>query len=83
MFFRSITEILTIDTAIFPGYYQGRATHIHAKVYPEWKVLENGTFVGSRLVHIGQFFFDDEINMVVDKVRKFFLDPFIEGGDLI
>jgi hypothetical protein len=66
---RSLSASLTIIfEAIFPGYYQGRATHIHAKVFPEWKVLENNTFMSSRVVHVGQFFFDDEINMVVDKV---------------
>jgi protocatechuate 3,4-dioxygenase beta subunit len=54
--------------AVFPGYYTGRAVHIHAKVFPEWEVLPNGTFTGGRLVHTGQFFFDDEVNMQIDKV---------------
>lgn len=67
-FFRSHSLTIIVQ-AIFPGYYQGRATHIHAKVFPEWKVLKNNTFMGSRVVHVGQFFFDDEINTVVDKVR--------------
>ena len=58
-------------TAIFPGYYTGRATHIHTKVFPEWTPLENGTFSGKRLAHVGQFFFEDEMNLVVDKVRFF------------
>jgi len=55
-------------TAIFPGYYTGRATHIHTKVFPEWTPHENGTFSGKRLIHVGQFFFEDEMNLVVDKV---------------
>jgi len=56
-------------TTIFPGYYTGRATHIHTKVYPTWKVLPNGTFKSSHLAHVGQFFFDDEINLRIDNVR--------------
>ncbi|EKM77683.1 hypothetical protein AGABI1DRAFT_129968 [Agaricus bisporus var. burnettii JB137-S8] len=62
-------------TTIFPGYYQGRATHIHTKVFPEWKVLKNNTFMGSRVVHVGQFFFDDEINTVVDKMHPYTENP--------
>ncbi|THH18831.1 hypothetical protein EW146_g2238 [Bondarzewia mesenterica] len=50
-------------TTIFPGYYTGRATHVHTKVFPEWKTLPNGTFESGRLSHVGQFFFDDDINM--------------------
>lgn len=67
--FQEVIQILTmLHTAIFPGYYTGRATHIHTKVFPEWTPHPNGTFTGTRLVHVGQFFFDDEINLVVDKV---------------
>lgn len=59
--------------AIFPGYYTGRALHIHTKVFPEWKELPNGTFEAGRLSHTGQFFFDDEIVEVTSKV-VFFLN---------
>jgi hypothetical protein len=66
----STLQLLTYS-AIFPGYYTGRATHIHTKVYPEWKVLPNGTFTSNHLAHVGQFFFDDEINLRIDNVRTF------------
>ncbi|KAJ6539841.1 Intradiol ring-cleavage dioxygenase, partial [Mycena vulgaris] len=57
-------------TSIFPGYYTGRTTHIHTKVFPESTVHpENGTFTPGRLAHVGQFVFEDDINMLVDKVR--------------
>jgi protocatechuate 3,4-dioxygenase beta subunit len=59
-----------MDTAIYPGYYTGRAVHIHAKVHPEWQVHPNGTFTPARLVHSGQFFFDETVNIEVDKVRS-------------
>ena len=35
-------------TTIYPGWYQGRAVHIHVMVH-----------VGGNVVHTGQFFFDD------------------------
>ncbi|KAJ7769698.1 Intradiol ring-cleavage dioxygenase [Mycena maculata] len=63
-------------TSIFPGYYTGRATHIHTKVFPEWTVHpENGTFTGGRLAHVGQFFFEDDINMSVDKMFPYTENP--------
>ena len=39
---------------IYPGWYQGRATHIHLKVH-----------VGGSVVHTGQLFFDEAINDAV------------------
>ncbi|KAK0473420.1 Intradiol ring-cleavage dioxygenase [Armillaria novae-zelandiae] len=48
-------------STIFPGYYTGRATHIHTKA--------------GKLVHVGQFFFDDEINVQVDKMHPYTTNP--------
>ncbi|KAF9042728.1 aromatic compound dioxygenase [Hymenopellis radicata] len=62
-------------TSIFPGYYTGRATHIHTKVFPEWTALPNGAFDAGRLSHVGQFFFDDEVNSVVDKMHPYTTNP--------
>ncbi|KAJ7041045.1 Intradiol ring-cleavage dioxygenase [Mycena alexandri] len=63
-------------TSIFPGYYTGRATHVHTKVFPEWTVHpENDTFTPSRLAHVGQFFFEDDINMSVDKMFPYSENP--------
>src|SRR3954452_15135744 len=39
---------------IYPGWYQGRATHIHVKVH-----------VGGDEVHTGQLFFDEAVNAAV------------------
>src|SRR5204862_6549946 len=39
---------------IYPGWYQGRATHIHVKVH-----------VGGSVVHTGQLFFDETTNAAV------------------
>lgn len=40
--------------SIYPGWYPGRATHIHVKVY-----------VGTSAVHTGQLFFDEAVNDAV------------------
>jgi protocatechuate 3,4-dioxygenase beta subunit len=62
-------------TSVFPGYYQGRATHVHVKVFPDWEMLPNGTFTGGRLIHTGQFFVDDHINQEVDKIYPYTTNP--------
>ncbi|KAJ7220621.1 Intradiol ring-cleavage dioxygenase [Mycena pura] len=63
-------------TTVFPGYYTGRATHIHTKVFPEWTIdPTNNTFTGGRLVHVGQFFFEDDINMSIDKMHPYTDNP--------
>ncbi|PWY97858.1 aromatic compound dioxygenase [Testicularia cyperi] len=62
-------------TSIFPGYYTGRATHVHVKVHNSWQVLPNNTFTSGHLVHTGQFFFDDELNEQVDKLWPYNLNP--------
>jgi hypothetical protein len=59
----------SILLAIFPGYYTGRALHVHVKVFPDWQVLPNNTFRGGSLAHVGQFFFDDHLEAVIDEVR--------------
>ncbi|KAF9269819.1 aromatic compound dioxygenase [Marasmius fiardii PR-910] len=62
-------------TTIFPGYYTGRATHIHTKVFTSWEPLPNGTFEGGKLAHIGQFFFEDDLNLQVDKMHPYTDNP--------
>lgn len=62
-------------TSVFPGYYQGRATHVHVKAFPEWQMLPNGTFIGGRLVHTGQFFVEDDLNEQIDKIWPYSENP--------
>jgi protocatechuate 3,4-dioxygenase beta subunit len=47
---------LALFTTIYPGWYQGRAVHIHVKVH-----------VGGSVVHTGQFFFPDALTQTVYK----------------
>lgn len=61
---------VSVLTSVFPGYYSYRATHIHVRVHPEWKQLDNSTFTSGRLVHTGQFFIDDKLNQEIDKVSR-------------
>jgi protocatechuate 3,4-dioxygenase beta subunit len=51
-------------TTIYPGWYQGRAIHIHVKVH-----------VGGNVVHTGQLFFPDDLNAQVAQRQ-----PYAERG---
>ncbi|GAA6034649.1 hypothetical protein JCM8097_001098 [Rhodosporidiobolus ruineniae] len=62
-------------TSIFPGYYTGRATHVHCKVSTEWEPHANGTYTSRRLIHTGQFFVPDDLNMQIDKIHPYTLNP--------
>ncbi|KAH6909972.1 hypothetical protein BKA70DRAFT_1102325, partial [Coprinopsis sp. MPI-PUGE-AT-0042] len=56
---RGVVQLATV----FPGYYTGRATHIHTNVFSKWIPLPTGTFKASRLSHTGPFFFGDKVNL--------------------
>jgi protocatechuate 3,4-dioxygenase beta subunit len=53
---------------IYPGWYQGRAIHIHMKVH-----------VGGRTVHTGQLFFNDSVSDRVVRLSPYGSHP---GGRL-
>ncbi|KAG8701518.1 hypothetical protein FRC08_004037 [Ceratobasidium sp. 394] len=48
----------------YPGFYTGRAIHIHTMVSTNWTYLSNGTVISNsgNLRHIGQIFFDEDLN---------------------
>ncbi|MBW0543722.1 hypothetical protein O181_083437 [Austropuccinia psidii MF-1] len=62
-------------SSIFPGYYTGRATHVHAQVHLNWKVNPNSTFISPHAAYVGQFFFEDEINLEIDKMSPYNQNP--------
>lgn len=63
-------------SSIFPGYYTGRATHVHVKVHTEWTPLpHNNSFAIGSTAYVGQLFVDDEINLQVDKVWPYSTNP--------
>src|SRR4051795_5184292 len=51
---------LAVFTTIYPGWYPGRAVHIHVKVH-----------VGGSVVHTGQLFFPDSLTDAVFKARPY------------
>ncbi len=51
---------LAVFTTIYPGWYQGRAVHIHVKVH-----------VGGNVVHTGQLFFSDALTDAVYKTAPY------------
>ncbi len=54
--------IAVFDT-IYPGWYTGRATHIHIKVHVGMNITSNtsGTYSGGHVSHTGQLFFNDTL----------------------
>jgi len=54
------TNGLAVFTTIYPGWYQGRAVHIHIKVH-----------VGGSVVHTGQLFFSDALTQSVYKASPY------------
>jgi protocatechuate 3,4-dioxygenase beta subunit len=52
--------VAVIDT-IYPGWYQGRATHIHLKVHVGGGV-SGSTYSGGHVSHTGQLFFPETMN---------------------
>ena len=51
---------LAVFTTIYPGWYRGRAVHIHVKVH-----------VGGSVVHTGQLFFPDSLTDTVYKASPY------------
>lgn len=59
-------------TTIYPGWYSGRAVHIHMKVHVDGEAqhtglatpagTEIGTYEGGHVAHTGQLYFDDAIS---------------------
>ncbi|KAL7275759.1 hypothetical protein RUND412_001286 [Rhizina undulata] len=54
-------------TTNFPGWYSGRATHLHVAAHINGSVLDNGTYTGGTVAHIGQIFFPETILAQVDE----------------
>ncbi|KAG9415095.1 hypothetical protein AC1031_008523 [Aphanomyces cochlioides] len=48
-------------TTKFPGYYTGRAVHIHVLGNHGGQVAANNTYIGSTVSNVGQLFFDQDL----------------------
>lgn len=51
-------EGVTKFDTIYPGHYMGRTIHIHVLTRRGGEILENGTYTGGTVNHIGQLYFD-------------------------
>jgi protocatechuate 3,4-dioxygenase beta subunit len=58
-------------TSIFPGFYSGRATHVHVEAHLDGTILANGTYSGGSIAHIGQFFFDQDLITEVNTLSPY------------
>jgi protocatechuate 3,4-dioxygenase beta subunit len=59
---------------IYPGWYQGRAIHIHLKVHVDGQA--SGTaYDGGHVAHTGQLFFPEDANVELEQVS-----PYREDG---
>ncbi|MER6530598.1 dioxygenase [Streptomyces sp. NPDC001508] len=57
-------------TTIFPGWYQGRAVHIHTKVHVDGKWTKNG-YEGGHTCHTGQFYFEEEAVLAAAELKPY------------
>lgn len=55
---------------VFPGWYQGRAVHIHTKVHVGGKMTDAG-YEGGHTCHTGQFFFSERSVLDSAKVAPY------------
>ncbi len=59
---------VAIFNTVYPGWYSGRATHMHVKVHIDASLVSIGGIVhvkGGHVSHTGQFFFDDTMTDAV------------------
>ncbi|KAA8565397.1 hypothetical protein EYC84_011103 [Monilinia fructicola] len=57
--------VVTFDT-IFPGHYNGRATHTHLLAHSNITVLANNTISGGAVTHIGQLFWNEVLRSAIE-----------------
>lgn len=74
-FLRGIQEtdedgVVAFET-IFPGHYQGRATHTHLLTKSNVTVRDNGTTDGGAVTHIGQLFYPEDLITEVETFEPY------------
>ncbi|KAI0599836.1 Intradiol ring-cleavage dioxygenase [Biscogniauxia sp. FL1348] len=73
--------VVSFDT-IFPGHYQGRATHQHLIAHVGSEVLPNGTYTGGRVAHLSQLFFDQALRDAVESTAPYNTNQIAETTNL-
>jgi protocatechuate 3,4-dioxygenase beta subunit len=61
-------------TTVYPGFYEGRAPHIHAKVHTNGSHTKT-RYSGGHVVHTGQFFFPEATSARVYRTSPYTQDP--------
>ncbi|CAF3331813.1 unnamed protein product [Rotaria sp. Silwood1] len=67
---------ITVFDTIYPGWYRGRATHMHVKVHVGASLTNIGGSIyakGGHVSHIGQLFFNDTLTDEVAKLSPYTL----------
>jgi hypothetical protein len=62
---------------VYPGWYQGRALHMHLKVIVDDRVSGN-TYEGGQVSHTGQLFFPEDVTD-----QRVTLEPYSSHGDVL
>jgi hypothetical protein len=57
--------VVSFET-IFPGHYEGRATHTHLLAHTNATLLPNNTISGGAVAHIGQLFYPESLRSAVE-----------------
>lgn len=56
---------------IFPGHYDGRASHTHLLAHMNASVYANNTITDGSITHIGQLFWNEELRSAVEAVYPY------------
>lgn len=56
--------------SLYPGWYQGRAIHIHMKIHLGGE-RSNDTYLGGHVCHTGQLFFPEDLTEKVAKMEPY------------
>ncbi|KAI0377639.1 putative GPI anchored dioxygenase [Hypomontagnella monticulosa] len=62
--------VVSFDT-IFPGHYQGRATHQHIIAHVGSEILPNNTYTGGTVAHLSQLFFDQTLRDTIEAMAPY------------
>ncbi|XDG08266.1 hypothetical protein ABKA04_007881 [Annulohypoxylon sp. FPYF3050] len=73
--------VVNFDT-IFPGHYQGRATHQHLIAHVGSEILPNGTYTGGRVAHLSQLFFDQTLRDTIEATAPYNTNPIPDTTNL-
>ncbi|CAF1658782.1 unnamed protein product, partial [Didymodactylos carnosus] len=61
-----------IFDTIYPGWYPGRAIHVHVKVHVGGSITNSsGTYMGGHVSHIGQLYFNETLTDQISQLAPY------------